>query len=215
MDVNNQLYKNQGMHALCSLFTVEKGVVKVLLIKRKNEPYKDKWALVGGAVYNNESLEEGMKREIYEKIGVEDVKLYFANLFDEKDRSPVMRMFASSFIGVLDSDKVTILKDTLKTSNAEWFDINNIPPLAYDHEKIIKDALERLKKIILETNILKVLFPNEFVLPELQSVYEAILNKKEDRRNFRKKLINSNLIEATDKMKRFDGNKPAIVYTFK
>ena len=75
MQINNPLYKNIGIHVICSIFTVDKGVVKVLLIKRKNEPYKDKWALIGGGLYNNETIEEGMNREIYEKTGLKDVKI--------------------------------------------------------------------------------------------------------------------------------------------
>ncbi len=67
MEVNNKLYKNQGIHVISTIFTVEKGVTKVLLIRRKNKPFMDKWALVGGALYNNESIEEGLKREIKEK----------------------------------------------------------------------------------------------------------------------------------------------------
>ena len=70
MDVKNKLYKNQGINVISTIFTVEKGNVKVLLIKRKNEPYKDMWALVGGALYNNEDVEEGMYREIKEKTGI-------------------------------------------------------------------------------------------------------------------------------------------------
>ena len=73
MEVTNKLYLNQGIHVICTLFTVYKGEVKVLLIKRKHEPFKDKWALLGGALYNNEDLESGLKREVYEKSGVKDI----------------------------------------------------------------------------------------------------------------------------------------------
>ena len=75
MEVNNPLYKNQGIHTISCLFTVEKGVTKVLLIKRDNEPFKGMWALVGGALYNNEELLEGAKREIKEKTGIENIEL--------------------------------------------------------------------------------------------------------------------------------------------
>ena len=76
MQKKNPLYKNQGIHLISSIFTVDKGVVKVLLIRRNNEPYKDKWALVGGALYNNETVVDGMKREIKEKTGINDIILY-------------------------------------------------------------------------------------------------------------------------------------------
>lgn len=215
MEKNNPLYKNQGIHVINSIFTVEEGTVKVLLIKRKNNPYKDYWALVGGALYNNEELIVGSKREINEKVGIKDIELYYSNLYSKVDRSPVMRMIGVSYVGFIDIDKVNVLKDTLKTSNADWVPINKIPKLAYDHNEIINDSLEKLKKLIMNTNVLKSLFPNTFTIPELQKVYEIILNKEFDRRNFRKKLINDNLIIDVNSEKNYMGKKPAKLYKFR
>ena len=215
MEVKNPLYQGQGIHVISSIFTVEKGVTKVLLIRRTNEPYKDMWALVGGALYNNEDLLDGAKREIYEKTGIENIDIFLANVFGKVDRSPVMRMLAVSFIGVIDSEKIDILKETLNTSNADWFPIDAIPALAYDHVEILKDGLENLKGKIVSTDILKSLFPNGFTIPEIQKAYETILNKKFDRRNFRKKLLNIDLIQDTNKTRVFEGNKPAKLYMFK
>ena len=214
MEVTNPLYKNQGVHVIASIFTVEEGITKVLLIKRKNKPFKDNWALVGGALYNNEELLNGMKREIKEKTGIDELELYLCNVFSKVDRSPLMRMLAVSYLGVIDSEKVKYLKNTLKTSDADWVPIDKVPILAYDHNEILLDALENLKKQIEKTNILKSLFPNEFTIPELQKVYESILNKEFDRRNFRRKLITMNLIKDTNKTKVFAGNKPAKLYKF-
>ncbi len=215
MEVNNPLYKNQGIHVISSIFTVENGNVKVLLIKRTNAPYKDMWALVGGALHNDEDLEVGLRREIKEKTGMEDLELVLANVFGKVHRSPVMRMVAISYVGVIDSKKVSFLKETLKTSDAMWFDIRNIPQLAYDHEEIIQDSLLKLKDLIGRTNILKSLFPDKFTLPELQKAYEIIWNKELDRRNFRKKLLSSGLIQDTLKTVNFEGKKPAKLYKFK
>jgi len=215
MEKNNPLYKNIGIHLITSIFTVEDGIVKVLLIQRRNEPFKNMWALVGGALYNNEEIECGVKREIREKTGIEDIDLYFSNYFSDVERSPIMRMVALGFIGIVDNKKMNIIKDTLKTCNADWFSIDNIPDLAYDHNKIINDSLENLKELILDTNILKVLFSSEFTIPELQSVYEIILGYNLDRRNFRKKLLLDNLIVDTNKYKNYKGNKPAKLYKFR
>lgn len=215
MEVNNPLYSKQGIHVITTIFTIEKGMIKVLLIKRKNNPYKNMWSLVGGALYNNEDLEDGVSREIYEKTGIKDINLYFYNIFGKVNRSPVMRMIAICYIGVIDNKKVSILKDTLKTSNADWFTIDNIPPLAYDHNEIIEGALNELKIKIINTDILKSLFPMGFTIPEIQKVYESILGKIYDRRNFRKKLLNTNLIMDTNKTIIFEGKKPAKVYKFK
>ena len=215
MEKNNPLYKNQGVHLISSIFTVENGKVKVLLIKRKNEPFKDKWALVGGALYNNEEIEVGLKREIFEKTGIKDIDIYFSSLFSKIDRSPIMRMIAFSYVGVVDNSKMDLLKETFKTSNADWFTLDNVPDLAYDHNIIFESSLNKLKELIDSTNILKVLFSNEFTIPELQSVYEAIYGCELDRRNFRKKLILNGLIEDTNKYKNYKGKKPAKLYKFR
>ncbi|MEG1995722.1 MAG: NUDIX domain-containing protein [Bacilli bacterium] len=215
IETNNVLYKKQGVHVITSIFTVEKGVTKVLLIKRKNNPYCGKWALVGGALYNNEDLLDGVKREIFEKTGIKDMEIYFSGVFGKVKRSPVMRMVAITYEAVIDFEKVSILKDTLKTSNADWFSINNIPELAYDHNEILDTAISSLKEKITETSILKSLFPNEFVIPEIQKVYETILNKTFDRRNFRKKILSLGVVEDTNKLQVFEGSKPAKLYKFK
>ena len=185
MEVTNRLYLNQGIHVICTLFTVDKGIVKVLLIKRKNDPFKDKWALVGGALYNNEDLLEGLRREVYEKSGVKDI------------------------------NSVNLIKETLKTSDAEWMAIDQIKDLAYDHDEIIESSYELLKSMILKSNILASLFPHGFTMPEIQKTYEAILETKFDRRNFRRKLLSLNLIDETNEEVRFEGNKPAKLYKFK
>jgi len=215
MEVNNPLYKNQGIHVISAIFTVEKGITKVLLIKRKNKPYNDMWSLVGGALYNNEEILQGLKREIYEKSGITDIDLYFSGIFSKVNRSPVMRMIAISYIGVIDSERVRILKDTMKTSDADWVSISNIPKLAYDHNEILIKALETLQEKIDNTDILKALFPYGFTIPEIHKTYEAILGKNIDRRNFRKKLLSTGLIRQTNATTKFEGNKPANIYKFK
>lgn len=215
VEVNNPRYLHQGIHVITSIFTVDKGVLKVLLVKRKNNPYKDFWALTGGALYNDEDLEDGRNREIYEKTGLKKIEVKFSKVFGKKDRSPVMRMIAISYIGIIDASKVEIAKDTLKTSNAEWFEITSIPKLAYDHNEIIEEAIKTLKEEILKTDLLKVFFPNGFTLPELQKVYESILGKKLDRRNFRKKMLSLDMIIPTKEEEKFVGKKKAKIYKFK
>ena len=215
MDVKNKLYKNQGIHVITALFTVEQGVTKVLLIKRKNEPFLGDWVLTGGALYNTEDLEAGALRELEEKTGITGVEIKQFKAFGKVHRSPVMRMVAVGFIGIIDSKRVNLLRETSSTSNADWFPINKIPPLGFDHEEILHDALLELQKQIVKSNILKSLFPDGVTMPELQKTYEAILNKKFDRRNFRKKMLNLDLIEDTNTSDKFVGNKPAKVYKFK
>lgn len=215
MRVGYELYKNQGIHVITSLFTVEQGVVKVLLIKRKNEPFFGDWVLTGGALYNNESLEEGAYRELKEKTGIENIPIKQFKAFGRVDRSPVMRMVAIAYIGIIDSKRVNIIRKSRNTSDADWVPIDKIPHLGYDHNEILSEAIEELKKDIVNSNILKSLFPDGITIPELQKTYEAILNKKFDRRNFRKKILSLNLLEDTNQYGKFEGNKPAKIYKFK
>ena len=196
------------------MFTVDKGKIKVLLIKRKNEPFKDMWALVGGALYNNEKLEDGIRREVFEKTGLKNMDLYFSSIDDDINRSPIKRMVAINYVGVIDKDSA-ILMDTKKTSSAKWVELEDVELLAYNHNKILKDAKINLKKLVVSSSVLKALFPKGFTMPELQITYESILEKKFDRRNFRKKILSLSLIEETEGTVIFNGKKPAKKYIFK
>ena len=215
MDINNPLYKNQGIHVVCVLFTVKDGNVKILLAKRSNKPYVDTWMLPSGAAYNNEDCETAMSRELLEKTGISGVYLEQFHVFSNPKRSPLMRMIAVCYIGIIDSDKLKITKKTEKTQDVEWFNLEEVPTeLAYDHKEILLEAIEYIKKKIMRTNIVKTLLPEYFTLPELQKVYEAILNKKFDRRNFRKKFLKLNLIEDVGLKGENNGHRPAILYKF-
>lgn len=214
MDVNNSKYKNQGVHAIATIFTIDNDEISVLLIKRKKEPFKGKWILTGGAVYNDETVEDGLKREIYEKTGINDIYCEQFGVFSNPTRSPLMRMVAVAYVALIDNRKVKILKETSHTENAEWFSINDIPRLGYDHEEILACGLEYMKKIILKSNIVKVLLPDKFTMPQLQKIYETLLNQKFDRRNFRKKLLSLGLLEETDDESIKKVGKPAIFYRF-
>lgn len=215
MEITNPKYQNQGIHVISAIFTVDKGITKVLLIRRKNDPFKGYWSLVGGALYNDEEVLQGMKREVFEKTGVKDIHLELFDVFSKVKRSPLMRMIALGYLGIVDKEKFNFVKETLKTTDADWFSIDSIPPLAYDHNEILEKALYVLKKRIRKTDLLSQLYPNGFTMPEIQKVYEGILNKQFDRRNFRKKLLSTGLIKETERTEHFDGSKPAKVYVFK
>lgn len=216
MELKNKLYKNIGIHVISTLFTVDKGIIKILLVRRNNEPYKGYWALPSGALYNNELLLDGAIRELKEKTGLSNIALEQIGIFDKIDRSNLMRMIGISFLGVIDIERLKLERTTNKTIDADYFSIDNIPEdLAYDHKEIIEDSLNKLKDKIINSNILNNLFPDGFTLPELQDTYEAVLDKKFDRRNFRKKLLSLDLIYDTNKTKKFKGNKPAKLYKFK
>ena len=215
MDISNPRYKNQGIHVVCTLFTVRDGEVKVLLVQRSNKPYTDKWMLPSGAVYNDEDCETAMKREMIEKTGISGIYVEQFHTFSDPKRSPLMRMIAVGYIGIVNSENIKIKKKTEKTQNSEWFNLRDVPvDLAYDHREILLEAIETMKRKIMKTPIVKSLLPKYFTLPELQNVYEAILNKKFDRRNFRKKFLQLDLIENTGLMADVKGHRPANLYKF-
>lgn len=214
MELKNPLYKNIGIHVVNSIFTIDNGVVKVLLIKRTNNPYNGYWALPGGGLYNNELVLDGAKRELKEKTGIENIDLSMYKIFDKIDRSPLKRMIAIAFIGVIDKKRAHLINETKKTSSSDWIDIKNIPKLAYDYNEILNGAIDKFKELIQTTDILKSLFPSAFTLPELHQVYESVLNCQIDRRNFRKKMINSGLVIDTNKTINYKGKKPAKLYVF-
>ena len=119
MDISNPRYKNQGIHVVCSLFTVRDGEVKVLLVQRSNKPYTDKWMLPSGAVYNDEDCETAMKREMIEKTGISGIYVEQFHTFSDPKRSPLMRMIAVGYIGIVNSENIKIKKKTEKTSVEE------------------------------------------------------------------------------------------------
>lgn len=214
MELTNPLYKNMGAHVVDTIFTIDKGRIKVLLIKRNNEPYRGSWALVSGAMYNNELIETAALRELKEKTNISDIELTFIGVDDDIDRSPLLRMFAFIHIGLVDFQNVKFIKETEKTMDADWFDINDIPELAYDHNKILDYAIEKLKTMINSSNILKRIYPNGFTIPEIHKVYESTLGVEIDRRNFRKKLLTQKIILDTNETITFEGKKPAKKYIF-
>jgi 8-oxo-dGTP diphosphatase len=215
MDITNARYKNQGIHGIAAIFTVEDSQIKVLLIKRKKEPYIGKWILTGGAIYNDETVDDGVKRELKEKVGITDIYLERFGVFSYPYRSPQMRMVAISYVALINKEKVEIYKETAHTSDADWFNIKNIPQLGYDHKEILDAAIQHLKKIIQRSSIVKTLLPERFTIPELQRIYEILLEKDIDRRNFRKKLLGLGLVEETVGPEAKKVGKPAKYYKFR
>ena len=214
MNVNDPRYSGQGLHVVLALFTVDKGKFKVLLIKRKNQPFKDKWILVGGCAYNTETGEAAMERELFEKTKLKNIDFKMFDVFTDPHRSPLKRMIAIGYIGVSDASIIENFKQTEKASDADWFEIDRVPELGYDHKEILNKAIITLKNLIFSTNIMKKLFPNTFTLPELQTTYEKILDTKLDRRNFRKKLIGSHIIEETSLTIKNENVKTTKLYRF-
>ena len=196
------------------IFTIEDEGLKVILIKMKKKPYKDVWAFPGGRVGINESLDKAAERELYEKTGVKNVYLEQLYTFGEVKRDPFTRVVSVAYYALVDSKKIK-LKTTSKYAGIDWFIINQLPPLAYDHKKMAELALNRLRAKLEYTNIVYSLLPKYFTLSELRTVYEIILDRELDRRNFQKKILGLKLLKSTGKKKWGLPYRPAELYTFK
>lgn len=206
---------NNIIETLVSIFTVEDSELKVLLLRKKTEPYKGYWTLPGEFVRNDESLEDCITDAILDKIGLSSMYLEQANSFSNLDRNPEGRVIAFSFLGLIDNVTVKLKRVEVEEYETDWFSIDSIPKMGYDHDIILNKAIDLLKGKLDDYSFLKYLFPSDFTLPELQSVYEQLTRIKIDRRNFRKKILNSELIESTgDKNEGYAG-RPANLYRFK
>lgn len=206
---------NIKLEVLTNIFIVEKGTLKILLERKKEEPYKGYWMLPGEILKNTETIENTLEKVLQETIGTTEVYKEQNYTFSEINRNQNTRLLATSYITLID-----IKTKELKTSNKEdkeiqWFTINQLPKLAFDHKQIIEKAQELLKTILSNSTVLKKLFPSDFTLPELQNIYESIMNIRLDRRNFRKKFINLGLIEDTGYKSEGRSGRPAKLYRFK
>lgn len=199
---------------MISIFTVVDGNVKVLLAKKKEEPYKNYWVLPYSYLKNDEVLENNVNSLIINQTGLYGVKFEQDRVFSSLDRNPEARVIGVSYVGLIDITSAKLNSEEIDSYLA-WFDIKNLPRLAYDHKEVVKSAIEYLKNRIVNIKILINFFPSDFTFPELQKVYEQILNKKLDRRNFRKKFINLGIIEDTGYKNEGASGRPAKLYRFK
>ncbi len=203
------------LETLITIFTVDKGEVKVLLVRKSDDPYKGYWILPGSMLKNTETLEDNITDAVLDQTGLLSVYLEQCYTFSSLTRNPEDRVIATSFMGIVDSKSAEIKREERPEIVSEWFPINNIPKMAYDHEEVIRRNVEFLKRKIVNINILKILFPSDFTLPEIQKVYEQILGKTFDRRNFRKKFIALDLLEDTNEKNIGFNGRPAKLYRFK
>lgn len=214
MDINNPKYKKQGIHVEITVFTVDEKSVKILLVKRGKAPFEGDWILPGGAVYNDETINHAAARELKEKTGLSELYLSQFHAFGDPKRDPRMRMVSIGYLALIDKNKVNVLQKTPKTLDAMWFDINDLPKMAFDHRKIADFGIMVLRKKIVETNLVSQLMPKTFTMPELRSVYEALLGKELERRNFRKKFLKMGLVKPIGETKYEGRMRPAELYKF-
>lgn len=203
-----------NIEALVSIFTIVDGKFKILLFRKKKDPYKGYWTLPNELMGKEETLEEVVENCISTKVGLSNLEYSQVKSFSALDRNPSKRIVGISFITIVDSTTLE-LNNVTTDEGMEWFNIDNLPKIGYDHQEIINASVELLKQKINHSLELRKLFPSDFTLPEIQKIYEQLLGLEIDRRNFRKKFIKADLIEETgDKVTGMNG-RPATLYRFR
>lgn len=195
------------------LFTIRDESLDVLLIRRNLEPHRGQWALPGGFVRRNESLEDAALRELREETGVKDVFLEQLYTFGKPDRDPRFRVVSVVFYALVNSMSREVVAGT-DADDADWFSLDELPVLAFDHRRIIDYALQRLRYKLEYAPVAFQLLPRRFTLTELQTVYETILDQELDKRNFRRKVLGLGFLKATDEYRREGAHRPARLYEF-
>lgn len=196
------------------VFTIKDDKLQVVLVKRGLEPFKGGWALPGGFVRIDESVDTAAKRELAEETGLRDVYLEQLFTFGEVNRDPRDRVITISYFALTPYAKIT-LEAATDVTEAKLFPVSMLPELAFDHREIIQVGLERLRGKIQYSSIVFGLMPDQFRLSQLQKVYEIILGTEIDKRNFRKKMASLDLLKDTGKMEVDGAHRPAKLYSFK
>lgn len=185
-------YPRPAVTTDCVILTFHEERLKILLIRRGLEPFKGEWALPGGFLLMDESAEEGALRELREETGVTGCRIKQFHTFSAPGRDPRERVITIAFYALMQWQRATGADDA---AFADWLPVDNLPPLAFDHSRIVEEALKTLRRDIFFEPVGFELLDDVFTMSELQKVYEAILGKKFDRRNFAKKMKHLDILE--------------------
>lgn len=198
----------------CVIFGLDdQNILKVMLIQRNISPFKEEWALPGGFVRMDESLDAAARRELVEETGIKDVFLEQLFTFGQPDRDPRDRIVSVAYYALVNLIEHPVQAAT-DASDAAWFPINKTPPLAFDHNEILTMAIGRLKGKLRYAPIGFQLLPQKFTLTELQKLYETILGTALDKRNFRKKILKMGLLIELDEKQTGVAHRAAKLYRF-
>lgn len=197
----------------CVVFGLDEASLQVLLIQRNLEPFEGKWALPGGFVRIEETVDEAARRELLEETGLDHVFLEQLYTFGAIDRDPRERVVTVAYYALvkLSDHQVRAATDA---RNVAWFNVDELPSLAFDHAEILERARERLKGKVRYQPIGFELLPHKFTLRQLQELYETILDRELDKRNFRKKILGMELLEELDEVETDVRHRAARLYQF-
>jgi len=189
--------------------------VSILLIQRKYPPFQNAWAIPGGFVLADESLEEAVRRELREETGIEVNYLEQLYTFGDPNRDPRKRVISVAYFALVKSAKFQQLKASTDAENAQWFNFKELPDLAFDHKTILKMAIERVRTKIRYQPIGFELLDRKFPFADLEKLYITLLDRDIDRRNFYKKMMALNILDETDEYAKSEGKgRPSKMYKF-
>ena len=213
MEENKYCYKypHPAVTTDCVIFGFDGSELQVLLIERGIEPFKGKWAFPGGFLNMDETAGEGALRELKEETGLENAYIEQFNTYSEPGRDPRERVITIAHYALVRIQEVKGGDDAAK---AQWFPIDEVPQLAFDHDKILRDAMRKLRERIHFEPIGFELLPEKFTMRDLQILYESILGVKFDRRNFAKKMMHYELLNQLDETVRPTAKRDALLYSF-
>ena len=206
-------YPRPALTVDCVVFGMDEGDLKVLLIKRGVEPFAGKWALPGGFVRMDESLDDAARRELEEEAGIRPSHLEQLYTFGEPGRDPRGRVVTVAYFALVTLSDHRVHAST-DAREAAWFSVWDTPKLAFDHADILGTALQRLKGKVRYQPIGFELLPPKFTLTQLQRLYEIILERELDKRNFRKKILSMELLEELDEVEQDVSHRAARLYRF-
>ena len=206
-------YARPAVTADCVVFGLDEEDLKILLIQRGLEPFKGQWALPGGFAAVGETMEDTARRELEEETGLRDVFLEQLYTFSNPDRDPREHVVTVAHYALVNLSEHKVQAST-DASNAAWFCIDDVPQLAFDHAEILNAAHDRLRGKIRYQPIGFELLSEKFPLRMLQSVYEKILDRKVDKRNFRKKILGMGILEELDEIETDVSHRAARLYRF-
>lgn len=195
------------------IFGFDGANIKVLLIRRKHEPFAGCWALPGDIVQPKQDLDEGALHVLEQLTGITNVYLEQVHTFGKVDRHPKGRVITVAYYSLIKIDVVQIRPSSF-ADKVEWKDIRSLDSLAFDHLEIVHTCLRRLRRQVRYRPIGFELLPEKFTLTELQKLYESILEKDLDKRNFRKKILSMNLLKDHSEMQKGVAHRPAKLYSF-
>lgn len=195
----------------CIIFGFDGEQYKLLLIQRGFAPEKEKWSLMGGFVRADETLDMAAERVLEQLTGLKGVYLEQLQAFSKPDRDPIERVIAVAYVALIDINKYQ--KQIDDSFHAQWFPMNELPKLIFDHHEMVDLALDKLRYKAALHPILFELLPEKFTLPQLQTLYEGLYDIKMDKRNFTRKLLSTKMLKKENEKDKSSSKKGAFYYS--